>query len=235
MAKMVGLSRNLKLQWLNKVVELVLEGLPENDIHDQLNDYLSYEISSPTNIRKTREILMYIWVYDNQFSAKLKEEALSLIKNYPDYALEIHWCMMLAAYPVFDDMCKLIGKMGEFQDEITLAQVKQKLFDEWGERTTLFHSIDKLIATLKAIDVLVCDKPGKYHIKKHKVSNIKISAFMFYAMMLIDDGGYYPFIEVNNSTYLFPFSYKLEKETVLEDSRFSMNNFGGELSIFLTE
>lgn len=160
MAKMVGLSRNLKLQWLNKVVELVLEGLPENDIHDQLNDYLSYEISSPTNIRKTREILMYIWVYDNQFSAKLKEEALSLIKNYPDYALEIHWCMMLAAYPVFDDMCKLIGKMGEFQDEITLAQVKQKLFDEWGERTTLFHSIDKLIATLKAIDVLVCDKPA---------------------------------------------------------------------------
>ena len=44
MAKMVGLSRNLKLQWLNKVVELVLEGLPENEIHDQLNDYLSYEI-----------------------------------------------------------------------------------------------------------------------------------------------------------------------------------------------
>ena len=148
MAKMVGLSRNLKLQWLNKVVELVLEGLPENEIHDQLNDYLSYEISSPTNVRKTREILMYIWVYENQYSAKIKDEALTLIRNYPDYALEIHWCMMLAAYPVFDDMCKLIGKMGEFQDEITLAQLKQKLFDEWGERTTLFHSIDKLVATL---------------------------------------------------------------------------------------
>lgn len=235
MAKMVGLSRNLKLQWLNKVVELVLEGFPENEIHDQLNDYLSYEITSPTNIRKTREILMYIWVYDNQYSAKLKNEALTLIKNYPEYALEIHWCMMLAAYPVFDDMCKLIGKMGEFQDEITLAQLKQKLFDEWGERTTLFHSIDKLIATLKAIDVLNCDKPGKYHVTKHKVNNSKVSAFMVYTMMLVDDGGYYSLLEVNNSTYLFPFVYKLEKETILEDSRFSMNNFGGELSISLRE
>ena len=68
MAKMVGLSRNLKLIWLNKVVELVLEGLPENEIHDQLNDYLSYEISSPTNLRKTREILMCNWVYENQYS-----------------------------------------------------------------------------------------------------------------------------------------------------------------------
>lgn len=27
---------------------------------------------------------------------------------------------------------KLIGKLSEFQDEITLAQLKQKLFDEWG-------------------------------------------------------------------------------------------------------
>jgi hypothetical protein len=42
-------------------------------------------------------------------------------------------------------------------------------------------------------------------------------------------------LEVNNSTYLFPFVYKLEKETILEDSRFSMNNFGGELSISLRE
>ena len=63
MAKMVGLSRNLKFQWLNKVVELASGELTEQEIKDQLNEYLSFEISSPTNIRKTREILMNIWVY----------------------------------------------------------------------------------------------------------------------------------------------------------------------------
>lgn len=235
MAKMVGLSRNLKLQWLNKVVELVLEGHTKQEIKDQLNEYLSFEIKSPTNIRKTREILMNIWVYDNELSNKIKTPALELIKAYPEYDLVIHWCMMLAAYPVFVDMCKLIGKMSEFQDEITLAQLKQKLFDEWGERTTLYHSIDKLIATLKAIDVLKCDRPGKYYINKHRVLNGKIVSFMVYTMMLVDDGGYYSFIEANSSTYLFPFDYKLEKEILLEDTRFSMNNFGNELSISLGE
>ena len=30
MAKMIGLSRNLKVQWLNKVVELVMDDLTEN-------------------------------------------------------------------------------------------------------------------------------------------------------------------------------------------------------------
>lgn len=66
MAKMVGLSRNLKFQWLNKVVELASGELTEQEIKDQLNEYLSFEISSPTNIRKTREILMNIWVYKNE-------------------------------------------------------------------------------------------------------------------------------------------------------------------------
>ena len=235
MAKMVGLSRNLKLQWLNKVVELVLEGHTEQEIKDQLNEYLSFEIESPTNIRKTREILMNIWVYDNELSNKIKAPALELIKAYPEYDLVIHWCMMMAAYPVFVDMCKLIGKMSEFQDEITLAQLKQKLFDEWGERTTLFHSIDKLVATLKALDVMVCDKPGKYHVNTHKVSNPKIVAFMVHAMMLVDDSGYYTFTDINSSTYLFPFEYRMEKETLFEDSRFAMNNFGGELSISLND
>ena len=235
MAKMVGLSRNLKISWLNQVVELTSGDLAENEIKDKLNEYLGFEIGSPTNIRKTREILMYIWYYDNDYSDRLRSIARKLIKEYPEYALEIHWCMMLEAYPVFIDMCKLIGKMSEFQDEITLAQLKQKLFDEWGERTTLYHSIDKLISTLKEFQVLTCDKPGKYHINRHAISKSEISNFMVYTMMLVDDSGYYSFQEINASTYLFPFDYKIEKEALLQDERFVMNNFGGQLTIALND
>ncbi len=231
MAKMVGLSRNLKLQWLNKVVELVSSNLTEQEIKDQLNEYLSFEISSPTNLRKTREILMNIWVYENVISNKLREEAVSIVRDMPEYALVAHWCMMMATYPVFVDMCKLIGRLSEFQDEITLSQIKQKLYDEWGERTTLYHSIDKLISTLKELSVLKCDKPGKYQIVKHTVRNSRVSAFMVYAMMLVDDSGYYPFVELSNAVYFYPFEYQVEKEIFLTDNRFAMNNFGGELSV----
>ena len=83
MAKIVGLSRNLKLQWLNKVVELASSNLTEQEIKDQLNEYLSFEISSPTNLRKTREILMNIWVYENDISNKLREEAISIVRDMP--------------------------------------------------------------------------------------------------------------------------------------------------------
>ena len=231
MAKMVGLSRNLKLQWLNKTVELASSDLTEQEIKDRLNEYLSFEISSPTNLRKTREILMNIWVYENDINNKLRDEAVSVVRDMPEYALVAHWCMMMATYPVFVDMCKLIGRLSEFQDEITLSQIKQKLYDEWGERTTLYHSIDKLISTLKELSVLQCDKPGKYQIVKHFVGNSRVSAFMVYAKMLVDDSGYYPFAELSGAVYFYPFEYQVEKEILLTDNRFSMNNFGGELSV----
>lgn len=233
MAKMVGLSRSLKLQWLNIAAEYSSGNLAEEEMKKKLNDYLGYEIESPTNIRKTREILMNIWFYENEYSGKLLPAARHLITEYPEYSMEIHWCMMLAAYPVFGDICRLIGKMSEFQTELTLAQIKQKLFDEWGERATLFHSIDKLVATLKALDVLVSDKPGKYHINRHQVNATDVSSFMVYSMMLIDANGYYSFQEINSSDYLFPFDYRVGKEVLLQDDRFIMSNLGGELSVAL--
>lgn len=233
MAKMVGLSRNIKIMWLNKTVELINEGLSTEDIKKQLNDYLSFEINSPTNLRKTREILLNIWVYDGEVTSNIRSTALNLFNTYPEYRLEIHWCMILAAYPVFRDMCKLLGKISEFQDEITLSQIKQKLFDEWGERTTLFHSIDKIIATLKDFEVLLCNKPGKYYINKKNVNNKEVILLLVWTSMMIDNCEYYSFFELNNFMYIFPFNYSIEKEQIVVDERFIINNFGGELTITL--
>ncbi|MCC8150416.1 MAG: hypothetical protein LIO96_02885, partial [Lachnospiraceae bacterium] len=182
MAKMVGLSRNLKLHWLNLMPGFLAEGLSEEEAKERLNEYLKFEIGSPTNLRKTREILMNIWYYENEFTEKLRPAALKLIEKFPDYALEIHWCMILAAYPIFRDICRLLGKMSEFQDEITLNQLKQKIYDEWGERTTLYHSIDKQIATLKAFNVLTSEKPGKYHIIRQRVMKDELVSFMVYTV-----------------------------------------------------
>ena len=174
-----------------------------------------------------------MYVSDIICGNKDRDEALRLFQKDSDYALPVHWCMMLAAYPVFQDMCRLIGKIGEFEETITTKQIKQKLFDEWGERSTLYHSSDKLIATLKALEALDSEKTGVYSIKKHEFSKPEIVNFLLYAMMKIDDAGYYSLLDLENSVYLFPFEYKVGKEAILMDERFTTGTFGGELSISL--
>lgn len=235
MARIIGLSRNLKLPWLNKMTELCLTGLSEQEIKDQLNEYLSYEISSPTNLRKTREILINIWGQKDGRSNHHCENGLRLIGANKDNALPVHWCRMLITYPVFADTVRLIGKMTEFEDLLTASQIKGKLFDEWGERTTLFHSSDKILATLKAMGALESPQKGYYRVKKHKVYDTDVIHYMVYTMMLVEKKGYYSFSDLASSQYLFPFVYTIQKEDILMDSRFTFNTFGGELTIGINQ
>lgn len=233
MAKTVGLSRNIKMQWLNKAVALLYDNLEETEYKSALNEYLGFEIGSAINIRKTREILMHLWFYKDDETNDIRELGLSLIRAYPDYALPIHWCIILITYPVFADVCKLIGRISDFQEEITLAQLKQKLFDEWGERTTLFHSTDKIIMTMKDMGVLSCEKPGKYHIQKYPISNEQIVNYMLLVAIKVGGNSYYTLPDLTNIGVLFPFEYRMNKEQLITDDHFVINNFGGEITVAL--
>ena len=234
MGKMVGLSRNLKMTWLNKAVELLSENLPEQEYKDKLNEYLSFEIKSPTNLRKTREILMNLWYYENPETESLRTQARTLIEKDPDNSLAAHWCIILATYPIFVDVSRIIGKLSEFEEEFTLQQLKQKIFDEWGERATLFHSIDKIIATMKAIGALKAEKSGRYTIIKHEVRDDKVNALLVSAGMTVEDKGNFTLQDLREMSYMFPFKYQIEREMLMMNDTFTITNIGGEMMVSLT-
>ena len=91
MAKMVGLSLVVKQGWMRKAVALLDENLPEAEYRKELEEHLSYEIDSPTNRRKAREILMKIWYLNSEGVETLQEEGRKLIQKYPDQLTEIVW------------------------------------------------------------------------------------------------------------------------------------------------
>lgn len=231
MAKTIGLSRKITLQWLNKAVDLWGENLREEEYKTKMNEYLSFEIGSPTVLRKTREILMRVWFYENDTDVTaIRKEAFKLIKQYPDYEVVIHWCMLLAVYPVFTDLSRLMGRILEFNDVIKLSQLKRKLYDEWGERVTLYHSTDKIIATIKELGIISAPKPGNYTIVKHSVTNSSIVAFMVRVAMKVEGHSYYSIADLNSFTVLYPFRYTVSKKELMNDSNFVITYFGGELS-----
>ena len=234
MAKAVGLSRKITLRWLNKAVDLLDENLSEEEYKTALNEYLSYEIDSAIVLRKTREILMHAWVYDEDLSVtEIRNTALKLIKKHPDYDVAIHWCMLLLNFPVLVDLAKLMGRIAEFNDVIVLKQLKQKLYDEWGERSTLYHSTDKIIATMKELGVISAERPGNYHIVPHEIKNENVAKLLLQVAMKVDGGSYYSFTETNTFGVMFPFKYSVSKESIMEDEHFLITTFGGEMTVSL--
>ena len=234
MAKMVGLSRTIKLPWLNKAAQLCQEHLPQEKYKAQMNEYLSFEIESPTVLRKTREILMNVWYYDTDpFITDIRKDAIKLLDRYPDEAVPIHWCLLLLAYPVLIDMSKLMGRLFEFSDTITVKQIKQKLYDEWGERATLLHTTDKILATMKELGVITNVKIGTYAIHKHIIKADLVTTMVILTALKTMGSEYCNFGELTEFNVMFPFEYSISKEQFVADERFILTTFGGEVTVAL--
>lgn len=233
MARMVGLSRNIKLRWLNKTVEYIQEGRTDTEIKDCLHDYLSFEIKSKDNLRKSRDILLNIWVYSKREHMELQKIAVELITKYPEDALAIHWCMMLLTYPVLSDLSILLSNLSEYQDEIVTGQIKKKMYDEWGERTTLYHSLDKMIQTLQDMEILQRNKPGRYSVVKHEVIHKEVVNFMILITLIIKDGTYISVSDLNHIQQYFAFDYVIDRTSLFENESIAVGNFGGNQTISL--
>lgn len=224
MAKIVGLSRNIKLNWMSFAASSLRDVEDINEAKEILNGYLVAEIKSPDNLRKTKDILINIWLKSDD---EIRREAFKLVEKYPEDKEAIFWCMLLSVYPIFDDICNTMGKMFKFQDDLTLVQLKDKMFDQWGERTTLYHSIDKIAATMKSLGRVKASK-GRYSKIFHEVYNNEVENFIAFVYLKIVDSSYISLEDINEWDAMFPFKYKITREMIATDDRYLVTAFDGK-------
>ena len=235
MAKMVGYACNIKASWMKYARQLLLEGLSKDEYKEKLNDYLSFEIDSSVRLRKSREILMHVWFYEDEEIIPLRKKAIELIEKYPEYEQGIGLCLILIAYPVVADICKIMGKLLAFQDYFTNSVLKQKLYDEWGERGSLETTSRRVTLTLKDMELLKVYERIKYYPVKININVEDVASFLVYVAMKLDGGSYYTLSALSSFEILFPFRYSISKEWFVHDERFTMATFNGELTLSLSE
>ena len=235
MAKMVGMNVVVKEGWTKKAIALLSENLTEAEYKAALNEHLSFEIDSATNLRKAREILMRVWYRDTEGVEKLQKEGRDLVAKYPDHLAAINWCMTALVFPAFADIARLMGKMFEFQDVITTAQIKQKMFDEWGETGTLGTVVSKIIGTMREIGGIRSEKTGRQESAVIEVKDPDVVSFMLRVAMTLDGSSYYAFSSLTDFPFLFPFQFRVSKEILMQDDRFVLSTFDSTLSVALKE
>lgn len=136
---------------------------------------------------------------------------------------------MLVTYSIFNDVCVLIGKLTNIQDSFTTAWLKQKLFEVWGERTTLLHSSDKILQTLKFIGAIENEKVGIYRINKYPIADSKTVQVLLMAILTLKEKAYYEISELSSTPQTFPFEYTVSHEWLHNSDLFTLNNFGGKV------
>lgn len=229
MAKMVGMNVVIKQGWTKKAVALLDEQLTEEQFKTILNEHLSFEIDSAINLRKAREILMRVWFRETEGVERLQAEGRALAVKYPDQLAAINWCMTALVFPAFADIAKLMGKMFEFQDVTTTTQIKQKMFDEWGETGTLQTVVSKIVGTMREIGGISSGKAGWQEAAHIQVNNEDVISFMIRVAMALDGSSYYAFSALTEFPFLFPFDYRVTKEQLMQDERFALSTFNATL------
>lgn len=235
MEKIVGLSRAIKPEWLTKTVEVISNSNNEQEIKEKLNEYLSFEIKSPTNLRKTREILLRIWYKPSSTNEGIWNLAVKAYQHDNNNRLALNWAMILLAYPVFSDVCGLIGKISLVQDTFTTAWLKDKLLSVWGERTTLYHSTDKIIQTLKNLGAIENTKIGVYRICTRQLTDMNTVKVMLMSLLALNKKAYYEIPELSRVPIYFPFEYSVALEWIHNTPEISVGNFGGKMVVSASE
>jgi len=205
MAERVALSKPISLDLLNEVYEEFISGLNKQESKEKLDEIISQKISSKDNIRKTRTIVQNLWYVDADW---FHEEA-ALIARYLTRVerLPIHWALLMNCYPIFTDMCIVMGQLFEIKDSVSATQIKAAIYSKWGARNTLEATLSKNLKSLRDIDALTYgDSRTSYAKVTHTVSDPKVVALLFAAVMLATEQQYMTWESFITHPAIFPFS-----------------------------
>ncbi len=133
--------------------------------------------------------------------------------------------------PVTDDVTGMIGKLSTMQDSFSLACLKEKIFEEWGERTTLFHLLDKIMQTMRQIGAGE-SKCGVYTVCHYEIKNNATKKIILKTILALKKQVYYEPSELEKVPQMFPFEDFVETDLIFGTQAVKRGNFGGSLVVF---
>ena len=205
MAERVAFSKSISLDLLNEVYEEFISGITKKESTSKLDDIIGQSITSKVNIKQTRIILQNVWFNNIDW---LHREAVEIARHLTRAErLPLHWALMLVRFSIFTDLCTVLGYLFELKDSVSAIQVKEEIFNKWGARTTLDASLSKNLKSLRDMGALKrAAKYTSYEKVTTKVSDPKVVAIIFAAVMLATEQQYITWESFITHPAIFPFA-----------------------------
>jgi len=204
MAERVIFTRSISLDLLNEVYEEYIAGLTKLESKTKLEEIIGQSITDKYNVKKTRAILQNLWFNDTNW---FHNEAVAVARYLTRTdRLPVHWAILMVNYPIFTDLCIVLGQLFELKDSVSAAQIKEEIFNKWGARSTLDSSLSRNLKSLRDMGALKrAERHTSYAKITHKVSDPKVVACLFAAVMLGTEQQYMTWECFMSHPAIFPF------------------------------
>lgn len=148
----IGIKQAIRYQDLEKTANLMLAGLDVKAIRQELHSYLSVREGEEVEKERSDEArsfavsnLMKVWVSPDNELLLFRDAALGLLREQPSMALAIHWAMVSAAYPIWFNVARQVGRLFNLQDKVTQQQIINRIKEQYGDRPTVTRIVRFII------------------------------------------------------------------------------------------
>ena len=157
----IGFDRTIRAEWLDAAAARIAAGDPAEAARKFLWDFLEGVEPGTTNSSargKTLTVLTRIWLMvpdEVQILRRCALKGLALADG--ENRLAIHWAMVIATHPFFFDVATHVGKLLVLHGQANRSQIKRRMTESWGDRSTLERTIQHVLKSMVQWGVL---KPG---------------------------------------------------------------------------
>ena len=237
----IGFDRELQLAWLDLTAGLVQQELDLPTIRDQLLDRLAEEVPGREARRKTVTLLTRLWVRVPADQEALQREALALLPDVlPQDRLWLHWGMAILAYPFFYDVVATVGRLLKLHGDVDSLQVRRRMREGWGQRTTLDRAVQRVLQTLVSWDTLqpIAPDAHTYRPVPPRQTTHPVLALWFIENLIQatrqasgQPDRQLPLAELIRSPAIFPFDITAHAATLRRSNRFEISRQGLDLEM----
>ena len=121
---------------------------------------------------KTLTVLTRIWLAVPPKSMNaLRDAALPCHQSATgEQRIAIHWAMAIGTHPFFYDVVANVGKLLILNGQVNRSQIKRRMTDSWGDRSTLERTIQHVLRSVRQWGLLR-DGPDKGSLDRTSAPN----------------------------------------------------------------
>lgn len=211
---MLGIKGIIRKHWMDYTVQLMLAGLSEEEVREELKKYLVEQKGGGADSKNAPETHRFIinalssWFSPSKELLPLRDSALALIQSVdPKSWLPFHWAIMSASYPFWFNVARQTGRLLNLQDRVTQAQIFSRLKEQYGDRETVSRNARHAVRSLVAWGVLNDSKMKGCYEKSSPIiiDDASISVLLIESALHTDPEGKGTLDGLKNNPAFFPF------------------------------
>lgn len=233
MQKSVGLSRTVRLDWLDTVTFMCLEGESPAQIRARLDEMLVTAQPGAVERQRIVDTLVKAWV---KAKPELQAKALDLFRQVSSRhdRICLHYGLILAQYPFFRVCTSAIGQISRTEEIISRPVIKKRVAAELGNLGSIERAIERLFKTLMDWEVLIPDTDkNQFRIQPRTVSaSLKeMECWLLSSALRSHPSDAIPFEDLLRLPELFPFRFSVTIDDLRKSSAFEVQRQGGGLDM----